>query len=132
MKHPIGSVERFMEMINVIIKANGSMKLFREKHIDMSKAAPMIGTIMLGLQRQRIYHNPFRIYRLENFDEDWDLLIKETSFPGLREWGEDMSKDSFSFSFSLSFFSFYVFCYDCDHGSCSFSSSFSSVCVSVY
>ena len=113
MKHPVGSVERFMEMINVILKANGSTKLFREKHIDMSKAAPMIGTIMLGLQRQRIYHNPFRIYRLENFDEDWDLLIKETSFPGLREWGEDMSKNFFPFLFLFRF----LFCssYLCVH-----------------
>ena len=90
MKHPLGSVERFMEILNIIIKANGSMKLFREKHIDMTKAAPMIGTIMLGLQRQRIYHNPFRIYSLDNFDEDWNLFIKETAFKGLRKWGDDM------------------------------------------
>ena len=89
-KHPLGSVERFMEILNIIIKANGSMKLFREKHIDITKAAPMIGTIMMGLQRQRIYHNPFRIYRLENIIEDWDLFRKETAFKGLRKWGEEI------------------------------------------
>ena len=69
MRHELGSIERFMEFINIIITANGSEKLFRERHIDMTKAAPMVGTLMLGLQRQRLGHNPFRIYRLESFDE---------------------------------------------------------------
>ena len=101
MKHPLGSVERFMEMLNIIIKANGSMKLFREKHMDMTKAAPMIGTLMLGLQRQRIYHNPFRIYSLDNFDDDWDLFIRETSFKRLRKWGDDMGMTYSSIFFCL-------------------------------
>ena len=50
-KHPVGSYERFIEFINFILLSNGSMKLFRERHVDMSMAAPMIGTLVLGLKR---------------------------------------------------------------------------------
>jgi hypothetical protein len=91
--HPVGTYDRFLEFINIILIANASKKLFLLKDIDFLKVSPMIGTLSLGIQLQRRGWNRFRVYRLENFDEDWASLTSDSGFTKLAILGEDMGRE---------------------------------------
>jgi hypothetical protein len=90
LKYDVGSYERFVEFINIILLANASKKLFLEKKIDFSKAAPMVGSLNLGMSLQRVGSNRFRLYRLENFDEDWDTLVEDSGLRKLAKIGDEV------------------------------------------
>ena len=92
LKYSFGTIERFIEFINLILTANGSMKLFREKYIDISMIAPMIGTLIIGIKTQRLGTNPFRAYKLENFDEDWKMMVSDSGYSKLYDLGLEMDK----------------------------------------
>jgi hypothetical protein len=66
----------------MIVTANGSRLLFREKNSQLEHIAPYIGTLHMAYLKNSIN---FKVFRLENFENDWKKLSKDTGFHRLND-----------------------------------------------
>lgn len=80
-QHEIGSVERVMDFIDLVLSTGGSGAPFRLlEDIELGHIAPMIGTLFLARSVER---SNLQVYKLENFGGDWRRLSRHAAIPQL-------------------------------------------------
>lgn len=78
---PLGSTARFQEFVKMILASGGSKLLFKQhRDIEIQHVAPAIGTLILG---HKIEGKALRLYRVEDFENDWRRLARDTALPQL-------------------------------------------------
>lgn len=84
LRHPLGSVLRFTEFIDMILHFDGSRRLFKtyDNNYEMAHIAPQIGPLITASQAEAL---PMKQYRLEDFSAEWKRLGIETGQPRLLE-----------------------------------------------
>lgn len=76
---PLGSQQRILEFIRMIVMSGGSQKLFRENlAIEIAHITPQIGTVLLGT---KIEEDDFHVFRLDEFEESWKSIVNDTKLP---------------------------------------------------
>lgn len=82
-KYPPGSIQRVQEFITFLVASGGGRALFQSvPGAEMAHIVPQIGTVVLG---HRVEDDDFHIFRLEQFDHDWQVLVNQSQLFGLRE-----------------------------------------------
>lgn len=77
----IGTVERVMEFINMILMSGGSGSLFRMYDgVELAHIAPMMGTIFLARSTEK---SPLRMFKIEDFGSEWRRLSRVAAVPEL-------------------------------------------------
>ena len=84
LRHPLGSVLRFTEFVDLVLHYDGSRRLFRtyDNNHEMAHIAPQIGSLIAAAVSEAL---PMRMFRLEDFSKEWKRLVKETAQPRLGE-----------------------------------------------
>jgi hypothetical protein len=82
LRNPLGSVLRFTEFVDLVLHYDGSRRLFKtyDNNYEMAHIAPQIGSLLAAFMSEAL---PMRLYRLEDFNNDWKRLAKETAQPRL-------------------------------------------------
>jgi hypothetical protein len=79
-QQPLGSTLRVQEFIRSILLSDASKVLFKNKNMEMMHIVPMIGTLLAA---HRVEGKPLRLYKLEQFAEEWQRLSKDSKLPML-------------------------------------------------
>ncbi len=114
MKAKMGSAERFMEFIDLILLFDGSRRIFKafDTHAEFAHIAPQVGTLFTANLAETL---PIRKYRIEDFASEWKTLSVETGQPRLLHirdalkghkdlWSHPSSADEYNTTASASHF----------------------------
>jgi hypothetical protein len=91
MKSSLGTSNRFYELINLLILENASGKLLRKSFInlDLGYIAPMTGTLLSALEQEHLLgFDPLRVYKIENFSEEWQKMASDSGIKSLKRFHE--------------------------------------------
>jgi len=85
----LGSPQRFLEFIDMLLLFDGSRRLYKtyDQAQELGHIAPQVGALFSA---QQIEHLPLRTYKLEDFSASWKLLSEETAQPRLLQVNEAM------------------------------------------
>ena len=81
---PVGSEQRFLEFVRLVIASNGSDILFTNPYnTQMLHIAPQIGTLHYALEMEGGHINLFHLG--DNFNSNWAQMADASGFPGLAD-----------------------------------------------
>jgi hypothetical protein len=76
-QHARGSPLRFQEIVKFLLSNDGASSWFQKyRDLQLVHLVPQFPTILLG---QKIEKNDFHIYRLDQFDEHWEMISNQTT-----------------------------------------------------
>lgn len=78
-----GTPERVMEFIQMILSYGGSGIMYRMyEALELNHLAPMVGTLQIARSTEQ---SPLRIYKLEDFGNEWRRISRHADLPELRD-----------------------------------------------
>lgn len=86
----LGSQKRFKEFFRVVLHSTGSKDFLQDLVMDFKLIVPQIGSLIDASKKEfKITDETPKIhlYRLENFDEEWNNIATESKFKRLNEIG---------------------------------------------